>query len=155
MKYQGTIRLTVVLGLVLGTWQAKRACAADDDFRAAVLAAAKQFTDAAAKGDTAAMGDAYTSDGAVLPPNHEMVKGREAIEKFWAAALQSGIKSATLETVETGSMGDVGYEVGNYSLLGEGGKLLDQGKYIVLLKSDGGRWKYFRDCWNSNLPAAK
>jgi uncharacterized protein (TIGR02246 family) len=155
MSYQRTIRLAVVLGLAFGSWQGANACAADDDFRAGVTATAKQFTDAVAKGDAAAMAEAYTSDGALLPPNHEMVKGREAIEKFWSAALQSGVKSATLETAETGSGGDVAFEVGNYSLLGEGGKVLDQGKYIVLLKRDGNRWKYFRDCWNSNLPPAK
>jgi ketosteroid isomerase-like protein len=155
MNYQGTIRLTVVLGLVLGAWHGTRACAADDDYRAAVIATAKQFTDAVAKGDAAAMADCYASDGALLPPNHEMVKGSQAIEKFWAAALQSGVKSATLETVETGSGGDMGFEVGNYSLMGEGAMVLDQGKYIVLLKRDGNRWKYYRDCWNSNLPPAK
>jgi len=57
--------------------------------------------------------------------------------------------------VVAGYSGDVGYEEGTYSLRGEGGKVLDQGKYIVLLKRDGSRWKYFRDCWNSNLPSPK
>jgi ketosteroid isomerase-like protein len=155
MNYQGTIRLAVVFGLVLGAWQGTCANAADDDFRSGLAATDKQFTDAVAKGDAATMADAYVSDGALLPPNHEMVKGKEAIEKFWASALQSGVKSATLESVESGNAGDVGYVVGNYSLQGEDGKVLDQGKYIVLLKRDGNRWKYFRDCWNSNLPPAK
>jgi ketosteroid isomerase-like protein len=142
-------------GLLSGTWLGATARAADDDFRASVTANNKQFIDAVTKGDAASMADCYVSDGALLPPNHEMVKGKEAIEKFWAAALQSGVKSAALETVETGSAGDVGYEVGAYSLQGEGGKILDQGKYIVLIKRDVSRWKYYRDCWNSNLPPVK
>jgi uncharacterized protein (TIGR02246 family) len=155
MNYQTTIRLAVVLGLVFGTWHGTAARGADDGFLAAVAATDKQFTDAVARADAAAMADCYTSDGMLLPPNHEMVKGKEAIEKFWAAALQSGVKSATLETIEAAGSNDRGYAVGSYSLLGEGAKVLDQGKYIVLLKRDGGRWKYYRDCWNSNLPPAK
>src|SRR5262249_23003051 len=115
----------------------------------------KQFMNAVAKGDAAAVADIYASDAVILVPNHEMVKGREAIEKFWAEYLHSGIKSVELKTLEAASSGNMGYELGTYSEIGEGGKVLDQGKYIVLIKRDGNRWKYFRDCWNSNSPPGK
>jgi ketosteroid isomerase-like protein len=30
---------------------------------------------------------------------------------------------------------------------------VDQGKYIVIWKQDGGQWKLHRDIFNSSLPA--
>src|SRR5262249_38184724 len=119
MNYQGTIRLAVILGLVSGTWGGARAYAADDDFQAAVAANVKQFMNAVAKGDAAAVADIYASDAVILVPNHEMVKGREAIEKFWAEYLHSGIKSVELKTLEAASSGNMGYELGTYSEIGE------------------------------------
>jgi ketosteroid isomerase-like protein len=35
------------------------------------------------------------------------------------------------------------------------GKQIDKGKYIVLWKKEDGKWKLFRDCYNSDLPAVK
>ena len=33
------------------------------------------------------------------------------------------------------------------------GKHLDHGKYLVFYKKEGGRWKIYRDIWNSSMPA--
>jgi ketosteroid isomerase-like protein len=30
---------------------------------------------------------------------------------------------------------------------------MDRGKYIVVWKDEGGKWKLHRDIWNSSLPA--
>lgn len=37
-------------------------------------------------------------------------------------------------------------------ILDKDGKQLDKGKYIVLWKKEEGKWKLFRDCYNSDLP---
>jgi ketosteroid isomerase-like protein len=51
--------------------------------------------------------------------------------------------------------GDTALEVETYALIGEGGKTLDTGKYVVVWKRQGGQWKIHRDIWNTNAPAAK
>jgi len=43
-------------------------------------------------------------------------------------------------------------EEGEYTFMGEDGEQLDKGKYIVLWKMEDGKWKLFRDCYNSDLP---
>jgi len=49
-------------------------------------------------------------------------------------------------------MGDTVFEVGKYTLFGEGDQVLDNGKYIVIWKKDGEQWKLHRDIFNSNMP---
>ncbi len=64
-----------------------------------------------------------------------------------------GIKTARLETLELESHGETAVEVGKYTLGGGEGQTLDQGKYVVVWKNDGGAWKLHRDIWTSSLPA--
>jgi ketosteroid isomerase-like protein len=49
--------------------------------------------------------------------------------------------------------GDSAYEVGQYELTDQSGKVLDKGKYVVIWKLDGGRWKLHRDIWTTSEPA--
>jgi len=41
-----------------------------------------------------------------------------------------------------------------YTLVGEGGRVLGKGKYIVVWKRVAGQWKLHRDIFNSNAPVA-
>ena len=51
--------------------------------------------------------------------------------------MDAGIKQVQLTTLEVEAHGDAAHEVGAY-LMGEGGKQLDSGKYVVVWKKDGG-----------------
>jgi ketosteroid isomerase-like protein len=83
------------------------------------------------------------------------VEGRDAITKMWSSLLASGIRSLALTAVEVTGGGDTAQEVGTYLLKTPDGSVADEGKYIVLWKKDGGRWRLHRDIWNSNAPAAR
>jgi ketosteroid isomerase-like protein len=48
--------------------------------------------------------------------------------------------------------GDTAVEVGRYTLSGEGGQVLDTGKYVVIWKKEDDAWRYHRDIWNSSMP---
>lgn len=63
-----------------------------------------------------------------------------------------GFKAATLETVELDIQGNTAIKVGKYTLQGEGGQILDKGKYLVVWKQEDGQGKWHRDIWNSSLP---
>lgn len=128
---------------------------ADPGTRRAVEAGNRQFEEAAAKGDGARIAALYGDGAKVLPPNHEIISGREAIQAFWQGVLDSGIKQAKLETAEVGGKGDVVYEVGTYTLFGDQGQAVDSGKYVVVWKRERGAWKLHRDIWNSSRPAAE
>ncbi len=95
----------------------------------------------------------YTEDARLFPANSEMVVGRENIEKFWNGVMGMGIKRAELQTVSAEAIGNSAVEEGNYKLYGNDDVILDQGKYIVRWKKEGGQWKLHQDIWNTNNPA--
>ncbi|MGH9323281.1 MAG: YybH family protein [Vicinamibacteria bacterium] len=124
------------------------------DVRAEIEAANKLFEAAAAKGDGKATAALYTPTGQALPANGEAVSGTEALGKFWQGVFDSGVKGVKLKTLEVEAHGDAAHEVGQYELSDAAGKVLDRGKYVVIWKKDGGRWKLHRDIWTTSLPAA-
>jgi uncharacterized protein (TIGR02246 family) len=123
--------------------------------KAAIEAANARFAADFAKGDAAAVASHYTAGGHAFPPNGDVARGRDAIAKLWKGAMDSGVKGVKLTVVEVEARGDTAHEVGTYALVGEGGKALDNGKYIVIWKREGGQWKIHRDIWNTSLPATK
>lgn len=69
------------------------------------------------RGDAAAVAALYTEDAVLLPPNSEMIRGRQKIEEFWSTAMQMGVKDVVLTTVELSKVcGDTVHEMGNYTL---------------------------------------
>jgi uncharacterized protein (TIGR02246 family) len=124
------------------------------ELRAAIAAPIEQFMAAFRRGDAAATAAVYTEDGQVLPPNSEVVSGRQAIQTLWQGAMDMGIKAVNLETVEVEGHGHTAHEVGKYTLQGPEGQVLDTGKYVVIWKQEAGQWKLHRDIWNSSRPAS-
>ena len=123
------------------------------EIRDGIAVANAEFMNTFNRGDGAGMGVVYTENGQLLPPNSDIVTGHSAISAFWQGAMDMGIKTAKLETVELEGQGDTAFEVGKYTLSGEGGKVIDSGKFIVIWKREGEKWKLHRDIWNSSMPA--
>ena len=123
------------------------------EVRGVIVAANERAMALFKRGDAAGMAALYTEEGQVLPPNGDFVRGPEAIQGFWQAVMDMGIKEVQLETGEVEGHGDTAIEVSTLTLLGEGGQVLDRGKYIVIWKQEGGQWKLHRDIFNSSLPA--
>ena len=127
---------------------------AQGDIKAAIEAQNRKFSAAVEKGDAAAIADLYSANAMVLPPNSDTVEGKEAIKGLFQGFIDSGVKGLILTTLEAERQGDFVHEVGKYSLKGENGKELDKGKYIVVWKREGGKWKLHRDIFNTSMPAA-
>ena len=123
--------------------------------REGIEAANAEFAAATSRGDAAAVAAMYTERGQLFPPNEKIVEGRAAIETYWKAAIDSGIKTIELKTVEVEGLGDSAVEVGSYTLYGKDARAVDRGKYMVLWKRVDGAWRLHRDCWNSNQPTSK
>jgi uncharacterized protein (TIGR02246 family) len=125
------------------------------DTRDAIAAINQTFVTALARGDAGAMAALYTANGQLLPTHHDFVTGTPAIQGFWQAVIDMGIREATLETLELEAHGETAHELGKYTLRGSAGQMLDQGKYVVIWKRESGQWKLHRDIWNSSLPATQ
>ena len=116
----------------------------------------KKYVEAFNRGDAAATADFYTEDAKLLPPDMEMVSGKQAIQAFWESAREMGVRSLNLETVEVGFDGDLAYErgVSTANIQPEGAQARTvRGKYLTALKRQTvGSWKVAVDIWNSDLP---
>ena len=117
-----------------------------------ITAANEAFMTAFSAGDAAGLAALYTEDGKIMPPNSDFVSGQEAIQGFWRALIDMGVKGAKLEILEVEGYGKTAIEVSTYTMLGEGEQVLDKGKYIVIWKKVDGEWKLHRDIFNSSMP---
>jgi uncharacterized protein (TIGR02246 family) len=103
------------------------------------------------KGDAAAVTALYAEDAYVLPAGADMVKGRKAIQAFWAQTAQQ-LGDAKLTTVDVMSLGPgAAREIGTFSFKTKG-QSAEQvvGKYAVVWRKIGGRWLLATDIWNMN-----
>jgi uncharacterized protein (TIGR02246 family) len=124
--------------------------------RAAIEAGNARFSEAVARGDIKTIAGLYTQDAIAFPPGGEMVKGRQAIEELWKATIGSGVKGATLKTLDIGESGDLAYESGTLLLtIHPAGKApaTASAKYVVVWqRQPDGAWLVHRDIWN-DLPS--
>ena len=123
---------------------------AAQSIREAIDAGNRDFMAAVRAGNAAGIAALFTADAVLLPPNSDFVRGNQAIQAFYQAGAAMGIESTTIETISVEAHGETAIELGKYTLHARGGITLDHGKYIVIWKNDGGRWKLHHDIWNSS-----
>jgi uncharacterized protein (TIGR02246 family) len=113
----------------------------------------REFVEAYNRGDATAIGEMYTEDSKLLPPNMALVRGKQAIQDFWKMAMAMGMH-ANLETEEVDLDGDLGYDRGIITLTKqskEGDIITNRGKYLVVMKRHAdGSWRIAVDIWNGN-----
>lgn len=136
--------LVVVALICAGLLGARPARA--DDAREAIESANASFAAAFERGDFAAVAALYTEDGALIPPEGAIVRGRPAIEAFWKG---SGADTVELVTSEVESSGDLAYEVGT-ARLGSAEHGSTEVQYVVVWKRVNGAWRLHRDIWNGD-----
>ena len=108
--------------------------------------------------DASGIAELYAEDGAVMPPNAPIGKGRAAIQQAWASMMRTPGFDLTFnpEQIAISSSGDMALDRGTYSLTvaPAGTTQTDTGKYVVVWRKIGGDWKAAADIFNSNLPAS-
>ena len=108
--------------------------------------------------DAAAIAALYTEDGAVMPPNAPIGKGRAAIQQTWTSMMQTPGFDLTItpEQIRVSSSGDMALDRGSYGLkvAPNGTAQTDTRKYVVVWRKVGGEWKAAADIFNSDLPAS-
>ena len=108
--------------------------------------------------DAAGIAALYAEDGAVMPPNAAIGKGRPAIQQTWTSMMRTPGFDLNIvpEQILVSSSGDMALDRGTYSLkiAPDGTTQTDTGKYVVVWRKIGGEWKAAADIFNSDLPAS-
>ena len=142
-------RAIFALGLLLFATTAQAA-----DLKPMIDAANAKFVAAFNRGDAAGIAALYTDHATALPPGSDMVQGRDAIQKMWAGAIQSGLKNVSLQAVSVESYGaTVAREIGRFSFDAPNAQKqmsTVHGKYVVIWKRLRGAWKLDADIWNTD-----
>jgi uncharacterized protein (TIGR02246 family) len=138
------ITLLIIAGLTL----AGPAAAQDKD---TIQKINDRFETAFNSGDMGALGQLYTEDAYLMPPQADFVRGRDDIKKFWTAASEQ-VGDLQLTTLDVKPMGsDAAREVGTFTMKTKGQQAQEVvGKYVVVWQREGSDWKLATDIWNTN-----
>ncbi len=120
--------------------------------KAEIEEANKNFMALVAAGDSVGLANSYTADAKFMNAGAPSVVGRANIQKAMSGIILSGITGVDLRLENVYGTEDLIAEEGELTLF-VGDEAVAEEKYIVLWKKEDGRWKLFRDIFNSNSPA--
>ena len=116
----------------------------------------KKYMEFYNNGDASGVADLHMDDALVMPPNIDMVKGKESIKKAISDEISAGATALVFTTLEMYGNEEYVTEVGRFSLnVKDEGEIVmtDSGKYIVLWEQvSKNNWLMKADIWNSDLP---
>ena len=118
--------------------------------KAEIVEANKAFMNLFSAIDSVGLSNLYTQNAKFMMNGAPAISGRENIQSTMSAIMNSGVSSVNLTTIDVWGTENLITEEGELSLF-VGEDEVDQGKYIVLWKKEDGKWKLFRDIFNSNL----
>ena len=116
----------------------------------------KKYMEFYNNGDASGVADLHMDDALVMPPNIDMVKGKESIKKAISDEISAGATDLVFTTLDMYGNEEYVTEVGRFSLnVKDAGEIVmtDSGKYIVLWEQvSKNNWLMKADIWNSDLP---
>ncbi len=93
----------------------------------------------------------YTEDAKIFPNRTKIIKGLDAIEKYWTLPKKVSITHHKIFQEEINVIDDMAYDYGYYEGITrnkKGEEKLWKGKYVIVWKKIGGDWKMYLDIWN-------
>ena len=124
-----------------------------DSAKAAIAASNNIFGASFTTGDSTAFVNCYASDGCIYNANMPKQCGAQAINGFFNVGYQFGIRKIALTTEEVMGGKEAVVETGKYEVFIANNVSVEKGKFVVIWKEENGKWKMFRDIWNSDAPA--
>jgi uncharacterized protein (TIGR02246 family) len=126
-----------------------------EDSRKAIDKMMNDWAGGLKRGDIGFVNTLYTEDAVQLPPDRDMIRGRQKIKEFHSGAIQMGFEDAVMTDRNVSVSGDVAYEIGNYieKFHPKGKEAMKiRGKYLCVFKRTADGWKIDREIWNILSP---
>ncbi len=114
----------------------------------------RAFMELVAKGDSVGLANSYTVDAAFMSGGAPAAEGRVEIQSAMAAIINSGVTKVDIRIKNVFGTEDLLAEEGELTIYVDTTVVAEE-KYIVLWKKEDGKWKLFRDIFNSNLPVSE
>jgi uncharacterized protein (TIGR02246 family) len=109
------------------------------------------FNKAYQQGDAAGCAAVFTEDAIMLPTNEPMVRGKQAIQKFFQGFLDKVGGKNDNHIVEFGVEGDLTYQASTFTI--PDARTPYQGKFVeILRRQEDGSWKVAVSIFNSDKP---
>jgi uncharacterized protein (TIGR02246 family) len=118
--------------------------------RAEIDKAVQAWQKAFNAGDIPAVAAMYTKDALLMAPGADPAIGPEGVQTAFGPVGQSR-EQMQLTTTDVTASGTGALETGKWVMTSRDGKHLDHGQYLVFYKKEGGKWKIYRDIWNSSM----
>lgn len=127
-----------------------------DSVKAHIIKMNESYSQRFMSNDTAYYADRYCKDAQVFSPGVPAVVSRDSIIKFFYGDGSNTDATIELPIGDVYGNEDMVVEEGTYNFPDGKGGSLDKGKFIALWKEEDGKWKLYREIWNTDLmpPAA-
>jgi uncharacterized protein (TIGR02246 family) len=115
----------------------------------------KLLEDAVNRGDMESLAKIYSEDAWLLPPNFEMVIGREAIKGFFTVMMSAGKFEVQIDIIQLDEYENHAIEISKWVMTivdSVGTKKEDLGKSMVIWKKYDDQWLISRDMFSSSTP---
>jgi len=124
----------------------------------AIAAANEDWMSAIRRGDAADLVALYAEDGQLLAPGGEFLRGKPEIQAYWQSRMDASVQQAELEMLDLEvydkldpeTYGTLALERTLYTMRDEHGRIVDEGKYVLLWARVNGHWELHRDILNSS-----
>ncbi len=125
-----------------------RTASADAAGRQAVTQVINAYLDAYRRNDPNSIAGLYSRDAVLLPPGHELVRGRDDIRTYWSRGMEAGF---AMDTLRIEVAGGSGYVVGRYYVPPDEDGDAETGKFIIAFRREpDGVWRITADIWNAD-----
>lgn len=94
-------------------------------------------------GDSIALGNMYMKNAEIIPST----KGRENIIKVFGSYIRDSITGSNFKTTQLWGNEQLLVEEGIGKWSHVNGRVVGQGRYLLVWKKDDGKWKILRDTW--------
>jgi ketosteroid isomerase-like protein len=101
--------------------------------------------------DTAFIAARYCAGAEVYPAEHPIIKGRDSIRTYYYDGGRNTEITILINAANIYGSADLVVEEGSYDFPDGKGGSYDKGKFIALWKEEAGRWKLFREIWNTDI----
>ena len=111
----------------------------------------RRFSAAYVRGDVEEMLSIYTPDAVIFPVNSEMLRGTDALRRYWRLGEGERITLHRATPTEIRIDGDHAYDYGVYEIAGvSNGQAWgpSHGKYVIVWRRTEQGWRMHLDIWN-------